>query len=94
MPLTKQIIEKVVSKTVKSALTDTNTRLDQLETKMDKKFTEIGKKIDNLNSTVINFAGQVKTFDEEQTFLSHRSSVHSKQIERLQKKVFGAVQMA
>ncbi len=102
MPLTKQIILDAVRTVVKEEVSGLKTHLDALETRFDTletrfdtletRFDTLEQKVDNLSATVTDFAGQVKKFDEEQTVLSHRSSIHSKQIEDIQRKVFGEVQ--
>ncbi len=74
MTITKQIIDEVVSNSIKSQLAPfkksvnesfntVENRLNTIEIKVDR----LESKIDKLVDTVESFAGDVKKFDEEQT---------------------------
>lgn len=64
---------------------DSEKRLDK---RIDKVEVNLGKKIDRVLTHLDGIAGQFKKFDEEQTMLSSRVAIHSKQIKKLQGAVF------
>lgn len=61
-----------------------NKRFNAIENKFDKRF-------DRVITTLDSIAGQFKKFDEERVILSEHSKRHTDRIEKLEKKVFGAV---
>lgn len=78
MPLTQLIIKKIVK--------------DQIVEELKPVWQElrsINRKIDRLTDIVLDFAGQVRKFDEEQTLLSDHVSGLTDRVEKLEGKVFG-----
>ena len=77
---------------VENRLGDVENRLDKVENSLDKvenRLEVVENKVDKLNTTVTDFAGQVKKFDEEQTVLSDHVSNRTDRIEKLEVSVFG-----
>ena len=90
MPLTKQIIEDVMRKVIRIELTDVKSELTEIRSRLDR----VETKVDVLNTSVSNFSGQVQKFDDEQTFITNRQGIHNDRNENLEKKTFGAIQVA
>jgi chromosome segregation ATPase len=59
-------------------------RFDQLEESTNQRFDGLTQKIDKLTEVVIDFAGQMKKFDEEQTVLSGHVSNLTDRVEKLE----------
>lgn len=74
MQLTRQIIKNAIKEEVRDALVLTNNKIDALARETSEKFEKINTKIDKLTEIVVDFAGQVKKFDEEQVVMSGRLS--------------------
>lgn len=77
--MTKQIIIEAVRDVVKEEVKPIKEELSQVKTRLSK----LENKVDFLTDTVIDFAGSVKKFDEEQTILSSHVSDHTNQLEKL-----------
>jgi septal ring factor EnvC (AmiA/AmiB activator) len=87
MPLTQQIIKDIVKQEVKSELTEVKADIKSIYQRfdgVDQKFESINQKIDKLTEIVVDFAGQVKKFDEEQTVLSGQVSNITDRVEKLE----------
>ena len=68
--LTRQIIQDVIDKSIKSALVGTNNRIDSLESRMDGLESHMGKmekkfdlKFDMVLEQLTDIAGQFKKFE-------------------------------
>jgi len=102
MASTQQIIENIVRTVIKSELSEVKTDLALVKTdivlvKTDLAEVKTGlsaleRKVDTLNSTVIDFAGKMLKFDQEQAFLSGHMANRTDRIEKLETKVFGSSQ--
>ena len=69
MTITKQIIDEVVTKSIKTELIPINYELIEIKTSIK----ELTNKVDHLTDNVVDLAGSVRKFDEEQ--LKNKSSV-------------------
>lgn len=83
MPLTSQIIKKIVQDEISSAVFTLEHRLTALETKFDLRFDQVIEQLADI-------AGKFRKFDEEQTILSAQMSDRTDRIEKLELAVFGA----
>lgn len=87
MPLTKQIIQGVVHKEVKSELIPITKKLDGLSDWFDTLSNQVGNltnKVDKLTDIVTDFAGSVKKFDEEQTVMSGQVSNLADRVDKIE----------
>lgn len=79
MPLTKNIIQEIVSQTIRE--------------EVNPQLKEINQKIDNLTNIVTDFAGDYKNLKEDHDVLSGHVSDHSDRLEKLEVSVFGSSSM-
>jgi hypothetical protein len=91
MPVTQQIIKTIVRQQIKEELVPTNQKIDSLARDTDKKFATVNQRFDVVNTKldkvmeiVVDFAGQVKKFDEEQTVLSDHVSNLTDRVEKIE----------
>lgn len=81
MSTSKIVTEEFVIKTMDNLRDEINERFESV----DKKLSKLDIILEQLDS----IAGDFKKFDEEQTTLSYRQSIHSDKIEKLEVAVFG-----
>lgn len=103
---TNKLIQKL-SKKIDTKFAKIDTKLDNLDTKfqfvkagisrLEDQIEEVDKKAEKRYSKamdqVAGIAGQFKKFDEERIVLSEHSKRHTDKIEKLEKAVFGVVQI-
>ena len=86
LSLTKNASEKFVYDVVFSSEIRIEKKLDSIESKMEDRFNKVMTSLDKL-------AGLFKKVDEERIILSAHSKNHTDRVEKLEKKVFKAVQI-
>jgi chromosome segregation ATPase len=77
-------LEKSTNQRIDQLEKSNNHRFDQLEESTNQKFEGLTQKIDKLTEVVIDFSGQMKKFDEEQTVLSGQVSNLTDRVEKLE----------
>ncbi len=65
---------------------DLSTKIDALNKSLDQKYS-------TMMEHLVDIAGKFKKFGEEQETTSYRQAGHTDRIEKLEKKVFGTVQI-
>ena len=65
-------------------------QIAEVKQEFDQRFTTLDQKLDRVLTQLDSIVGDFRKFDEEQTVLAHRQSIHSDQIEKLEIRVFGA----
>ena len=73
-----------VNQKIDALAKSTNQKIDDLANSTNQKFDILGEKVDHLTEVVVDFAGQVKKFDEEQTVLSGQVSRVTDRVEKLE----------
>jgi hypothetical protein len=65
-------------------------RMSQIENRFDDHERNESQRHNKIMEVLDFIAGKLKKFDEEHTLLSHRQSIHSDKIEKLEEAVFKA----
>ena len=73
-----------LAKTTDQRFSIVNQKIDDLAKTTNQKFDKLSEKVDHLSEVVIDFAGHVKKFDEEQTVLSGQVSRVTDRVEKLE----------
>jgi hypothetical protein len=84
MPITQTIITTIVKDQIKTELSQTNQKIDQLSKKTDDKFETVNKKLDHLTDLVVDLTGEVKKVYEDHVVLSEQVSQLTDRVEKVE----------